>query len=532
MTASPVKDYQAAVAEAFSALTSGHMAEAEKALRAIIDRFGPEPDAAFLLGSLLQRRGECEEAVDFLRHAKGARDTDPAFHFTLADALNTAGRHGEAEAHYRRLTELGPDNPKHWNLLGKCLHAQLRHADAEPHLRRAAEAKPDDGPLLNDLGLCVQEQGRNEDAREIFARISALMPNSAGVHYNLGNALFDLRRPEDAIASYRRAIELEPKRATAHLHLAYAHLIQGHFEAAWPEYEWRWRAGVNLSHWQDFKTPLWDGGELGSKTLAVFAEQGLGDTLQFCRFIPQLLDRYPEATVLLYTQAPLARLISTLSSSPRLTVLPLGAETPEYDLRLPLMSLPGRLGISFADIESAEQGARAPYLRAPADAVDRFAPVLGACTGLKVGIAWAAFAERRGSSRRSCPLADLGPLLEVSGVSFINLQKDIPAEETPLPDALLDPMNMVEDFADTAGLVSHLDLVISVDTATVHLAGALRVPVWVMVPHAGDWRWFLDRDDSPWYPTAKLFRQDVNGEWDDVVSRVRDALAALAAVPA
>jgi glutathione S-transferase len=277
---------------------------------------------------------------------------------------------------------------------------------------------------------------------------------------------------------------------------------------------------------RNFTEPLWLGREpLAGRTILLHAEQGFGDTLQFVRYAKRVSDL--GATVLLEVQAPLKRLLSDIEGIAQ--VLARGEPLPRFDLHCPLMSLPLAFGTALSTIP-----ADIPYLRAPADRVARWHARLGERRSLRVGIAWAGISLHKNNHQRSIALARFAALLAASGIEFVNIQKDItPADAAALRGHanLIQIGDELRDFADTAAVISLLDLVVSADTSVVHLAGALGRPVWVLLPFSPDFRWLLGREDSPWYPTARLFRQPRFGDWESVLARVRDELERLAAAP-
>jgi len=310
------------------------------------------------------------------------------------------------------------------------------------------------------------------------------------------------------------------------MNLCFLLLITGRFEEGWEEHEWRWRMRQSSMVERTFPVPLWGGEPIAGRTILLHAEQGLGDTLQFCRYAPLI---EPGARVIVEVQAPLARLVSRMPGIAQVVVR--GQALPPFDLHCPLLSLPRAFGTTLATVPGK------PYLAAdPADSAS-WRERLAALPGLKVGLVWAGEPRENWpklaaiDARRSMALKTLAQLGDAAGVSFISLQKGKPAAQATDPPAgmsLVDHTAELKDFADTAALIENLDLVICVDTSVAHLAGGMGKPVWLLNRFDTCWRWLLDRDDSPWYPTLRQFRQPSPGDWLAVVARVRDALQRLA----
>jgi len=305
-----------------------------------------------------------------------------------------------------------------------------------------------------------------------------------------------------------------------HWNLALALLVQGHFPEGWEEYEWRWKTKGLLSPRQLLPQPLWDGRPLAGRAILLHAEQGLGDTIQFIRYLPLVAQR--GGRVIVECQPELQRLVQAMT--PDIPVLARGQPLPDFAFQCPLLSLPKALGTTLATIP-----ATVPYLHADAQNVQMWRDRLaGHGSALKVGLIWAGNPHHKNDRNRSVKLASLAPLAQVPGVQFYSLQKGAAAAQakTPPPGMdLIDRTDDLQDFADTAAMIANLDLVIAVDTSVVHLAGALAKPVWTLLPYCPDWRWLLKRQDSPWYPTMRLFRQPEIGDWDSVIQQLAAALA-------
>ena len=429
------------------------------------------------------------------------------------------GDTASAERDYRAALAVAPDHPTALHYLGVIHYQRNRLGDALPLLERAVGLVPHEPEFHNNLGLALAAADRTDEAIAKFRQALALKPDLATAWNNLGLSLQDVNELPDAIAAFRGALRLTPDFAQAHWNLALALLVSGHYAEGWREYEWRYRAQT-FGAAATSSAPRWQGEALAGRTLLLAAEQGLGDALQFVRFAAPLAAG--GARVIVRASDALYEI---LASAPGVAqVLRDGDTLPAHDFQLPLLSIPGML-----DVDERAIPATVPYL-APAQAhVEALAPAIAAVQGkLRVGLSWAGNTRHVNDRRRSCPLAALAPLLELPDIAWFSLQK-IDGEEqiAQVPAArhiqLLDARN---DFAQKAALIEGLDIVISVDTSNAHLAGALGKAVWILLPFAPDWRWRLGRTDSPWYPTARLFRQPRAGDWASVVAEVRAALVA------
>jgi tetratricopeptide (TPR) repeat protein len=479
------------VVAAFRLQTAGRIAEAEAAYRAVLAEEPGQIEALDLLAQLCRARGDLGEAL------------------TLYAAVMKAAR-GSAEAASNH---------------GVVLIELKRPAEALASLDRALILQPGFVPALYNRGNALLGLDRFEEALRSYDRAIALDPGHVDAWYNRGNALRELRRRDEALASFRRAQALAPERADLHVNEDLTLLQMGRLREGFSAYEWRRRAAQAA-----LPGTLWLGGEqIAGKTIFLQAEQGLGDTLQFIRYAPLLAAQ--GASVVAAVPAALRPLIATMEN---VTALDESDGQPAADFHCPIMSLP----LAFAT-ELATIPANVPYLRASPDRVAHWHQRLPTTASPRIGLVWAGSAGFEGDRRRSMPFAalnaKLGPLAAASGITFVGLQRDIPARDVVAVGEAGDFLNIgpeLRDFTDTAAVVSLLDLVIGVDTAVVHLAGAMGKPVWIMLPFSPDFRWLLDRTDSPWYPTARLFRQPAPGDWTNVIARIADGLASIACGPA
>lgn len=435
----------------------------------------------------------------------------------LAGSFWQEGNLTEAEHLYWRAHRLNPSDPTILSNLGNVFWAQRKSTEAIRCYREALRQCPDSVETWINLGVALSDEGFYADAESSLRRALALRPGFPEIHLNLGMTLARDGRPDEALAEYEEALRLRPDYAEAHRNRGMIWLSRGDFTRGWAEYEWRLRCWGTVSN--GFREPRWRGEDLEGRTILLHAEQGLGDTLQFVRFAPLVKARGGRVSVLC---APaLVRLLASCDGVDG--VFGCVAHLPEFDLHAPLMSLPGTLGITLENLPS-----HVPYLSAPTDLVEHWRVPLTSVAGLRVGIAWQGNPKHQADRRRSVRLSLFAGLAEQAGVRLISLQRGVGLEqlEGRFPvETLVAEEDAAGDFAETAAIMAHLDLVVTADTAVAHLAGALGVKVWVLLPYVADWRWLIDRTDSPWYPTMRLFRQELPGDWDGVFRKVADALS-------
>jgi hypothetical protein len=375
------------------------------------------------------------------------------------------------------------------------------------------------------LGSALRRLRRFEEAADACRKAIELNPTSPMERYNLGVVYLDQCRIAEAIACLREAVELKPTEPLPHWGLALALLVDGQFAEGWKEYEWRWECTELFPARPKFSQPTWDGSDLSGKTILLHSEQGFGDAIQFARYATLLARQ--EARVILQCSPMMRRLFATIPGVHAIHCEP--EPLPRFDVHCSLLSLPRTLGTTLETIP-----AQIPYLSANPDLAAAWKQRLAAIAGKrKVGIAWAGNPDHQRDQDRSCGLAALAPLASHADVALISLQKGPAASQTaaPPPGMILhDFTPELETFADTAALIANLDLVITVDTSIAHLAGAMGKPVWTLLAFAPDWRWLLNRTDSPWYPTMRLFRQPSPGDWGSVVAAVCEQLGLLGSV--
>ncbi len=423
-----------------------------------------------------------------------------------------AGDDSAAADACRQVLAVAPNHAEALNLLG-VIACQNNHPETGALLIRQAVAS--NGQVANyhaNLAGALTQAGRFEDAVACCRRALALAPAHAGALNTLGATLSVLGQHTAAAGPLRQAIGVEPGHAEAHFNLACVLLAQGDMSAGWREYEWRWQSGYFRNHLREFAQPQWHGEPAVGRTLLIHAEQGVGDTLQFCRYAP--LVAKSGLHVILEVPAPLVRLVQSLAGVDR--VIARNDPLPPFDLHCPMLSLPLAMGTTLETIPGD-----VPYLHPEAGLVVDWRGRLDAMSGSvpRVGLVWAGSPALPGmDSRRSLAPQALAPLFTVPGLQFFSLQKDGPAAPVDFP--LVDVMAEVKDYADTAALVANLDLVISVDTSVLHLAGAMGKPVWLLDRFGPCWRWMLGRQDTPWYPGLRIFRQPLAGDWATVLADV------------
>ena len=384
--------------------------------------------------------------------------------------------------------------------------------DAEHLYRQALDYEPDLVDALVGLGAMLSDQGQFDEAIACCRRVVELAPHIAEVHYNLAIPLVKRNRLDEALASYRRAIDLKPDNAEFHTRYALTLLLNGQFAEGWSENEWRWKQPGKQQ--ANPSRPRWNGEPLAGRTIVLPTEQGHGDTLQFVRYAELVKQR--GGIVVVESQAPLVRLLASCRGVDR--VVARNQPLPAYDVIAPLLSLPGIFGTTLESIP-----ANVPYLAAAPALVAEWQKRLSGAAEFKIGIAWQGNPTHRADKERSIPLSHFAPLAAIPGIRLYSLQVGLGRDQlagSSLRTIVTDLGDELGDFHNTAAAVRNLDLVITCDSAPAHLAGALGVPVWVPLAFSPDWRRLLGRNDTPWYPTMRLFRQTEPGQWTSVFERI------------
>jgi tetratricopeptide (TPR) repeat protein len=476
-------------------------------------------EAYYLLGDAWLSQGRPGDALAAHTATIRLRPDLAAAHNNRGIAFYRSGRMVDAAAAHRAAIRLQPDFAEAYCNLGNVLNGLNLRQDAIAAFRAALHVRPDLAEAYHNLGNALIESGRIDEAFRSLKLAVCLLPDCAEAYFSLGNILKGWGRLDDARIANDIALCLKPDFANARLNDAICRLSRGDFAAGWPQYEWRWRGATDKLAIRDFAQPRWTGESFVGRTVLLHAEQGMGDTIQFCRYAPRVAER--GGRVVMEVQGPLKRLLSGLPGVDR--VVASGEGLPSFDRHCPLMSLPGIFATSMETIP-----ALTPYLRPPDAARARWQDRLGdPADGLRVGIAWAGSPKHGNDGNRSLAFAQLAPLWTVAGIRWFSLQVGArQADLAAAPPGLIDDLSpALSDFAETAAALAELDLLVSADTAIAHLAGAIGRPAWILLPFPADWRWLGDRADSPWYPTVRLFRQARPGEWAEVLRRVAQALA-------
>ena len=494
----------------------GRFDEAAACCRRALELKPDFAEAHYNLGAILAKQTDLDGAVACYRRALQLNPDLAEAHNNLAAVLKDQNKLDEAAACCRRTLELKPDFAEAHANLAAVFQKQEKFDEAVAEYRRTLELNPDLVEVHNELAVVLSTQGRFDEAAACWRRALELKPDFAEAHHNRGIALMQQGKPEEALTCLREALEVKPDFAEAHNNRAMTLIQLGRFTEGWPEYEWRWKRKGQEE--PILPQPRWTGTPLAGRTILLRSEQGLGDTLQFIRYAEHL--KQQGGTVIAEIPAVLARLVARCPGVDR--VVAVGERMPAFDVHLPLLSLPGMLHTTLENIP-----ANVPYLSAAEELVQKWQQELGSETGFKIGIAWQGNRAHPSDRTRSIPLARFAGLARIPGVRLYSLQMGAGREQlTELANLMpiTDLGDRLGDFHNTAAILGNLDLVISCDSAPVHLAGALGVRVWVALAFAPDWRWMLGRTDSPWYPTMRLFRQNAPGDWEDVFQKIQAEL--------
>ncbi|MGA2442359.1 MAG: tetratricopeptide repeat protein [Tepidisphaeraceae bacterium] len=495
----------------------GRLDEAIRCFEKALALGSRDPNVLNNYADSLRKAGKPDRALPIFHQAIAIDPRLAEAHNNLGIALADLGRIDEAVASYRQAIRLNPRFAEARNNLGNALLKKRLFDEAIVEFEQALAARPDYPEAMMNLGAALKARNQDDRAIDLFRRALRLRPDFFEALLNYGQALCDSRHFDDAIAAFRKAIALRPDDPAAHFHLSGVLLLTGNFSDGWREYEWRLlKPDFGIAKTR-FPQPRWTGQDLAGKRIFLHAEQGAGDIIQFSRLAALLSQR--GAQTILACPPTLLRLMRSLDGVSHLITNTQLA--PDFDYHCYLLSLPLLLGLNLQTIP-----ANVPYLRAQPELAEHWrSRLMPLGNRKKVGLVWAGNPNHSNDHNRSIPPSAFAPLAEISGVSFISLQKNDAPNPLPPPGfELIDHTAEIFDYADTAGLIANLDLVIAADTSVAHLAGALAKPVWTLLPFHPDLRWMLDRSDSPWYPTMRLFRQPRPGDWQTPIRQIADAL--------
>ena len=479
-------------------------------------------EAYFNMGNAFRKKKHPDQAMASYRRAVKINPSLYEAYNNLGLVLQAQGNLIEAQSNYRRVLQIKPDFAMAYYNIGMLFYKEKKLDEAITSVRRALRLNPDiDNAHLN-LGIALYEKGLLDEALASYQQAVQQKPDSVDALTNLGIVLHEKQRLDEAMSAYRKILQLKPDDAEAHWNLSISLLLAGNYEAGWREYEWR--QYVKEFEKREFPQPRWKGEDIRGRTILLFAEQGIGDAIQFIRYAPLVARK--GAKVAVECQVELAALLTGVHGEQ--VVIKRGDPLPEFDMYCPLMSLPFLFNTSLETIPAA-----IPYIRTDFLLRERWGKrMLRDPDSFRVGLAWSGNPKYKHDYRRSCTPDAFACLANIGDITYFSLQKGQAAEQAKnLPSGLklVDFMSEVDDFADTVAIIENLDLVISVDTAVAHLAGALGKTVWTLLPYAPDWRWMLGREDSPWYPTMRLFRQESPGAWGPVIEKVAVELRLLQA---
>lgn len=494
---------------------AGQFAEAQRLYQVVLQQQPNHPNALYFLGLLAHQTGQLPTAIELYQAAIAAQPDYAEAHVNLGAALQQQGRTEAAIGHYQAALRANPNNANAHINLGVTLQQQGRLEAAIGRFQKAIQLNPNLVEAYSNLGHVLKEMGELEQAITQYQTALQRQPNDPDIYRDLGDVLQDVGRFDEAIGLYDRALALNPNHVTVRGSRIRALLISGNLQQGFAEYD-PWRLGLS-SQARSFPQPAWQGEALEGKSILLYPEAGagLGDTLQFVRYAPLVAER--GGRVIIECQEPLLRLLRRVEGIEKVVVT--GGALPTFDVQASLLSLPHILGTTLETIPNA-----IPYLAASKR--PSFHIPVPENTHLKVGLVWGGNPEHLQDRDRSCPLQEFQAFLQLPGIAFYSLQKGAHRSElTNLSEgSIVDLSDRLGDFADTATAIAQLDQVITVDTAVAHLAGAMGKSVWILLAFAPDWRWLMNRTDSPWYPTARLFRQPRRQDWASVCNQVATAL--------
>lgn len=511
--------------QAIQAFQGGNFDRASSILIKIIQSNSKCLPALHVLGIIKASQASYKEAADFLGKAARLNPDDASIQYNLAKALADSGSHKESITHHKKAVELAPNNHEAWLNYGKTISNLHLYEEALHIYDKAILISPNYAEAWTNRGNTLHELRQHDQAIKSFEKAISINANFADAFYNLGITQQEIHCLDEAILSFKKAISLNYNSASAHWNLALCYLIKGNLEDGFVEYESRWNRGEigNSIEKRSFDKPLWLGVEsLQDKTILLYGEQGLGDFIQFCRYVKLVSNQ--GARIILEAPDSLAGLLNGLEGISQLVIK--GEELPPFDYQCPLLSLPLAFKTNINNIPSAEGYIN---LNIPPNKLIEWKTRLGPKVRPRIGLVWSGSSQHKNDSNRSLLLSNILAYLP-QHLEYVNLQKEIrdvdklTLESNP---QILSFAGNLNNFVDTAALLDCLDLVISVDTSVAHLSGALGKKTWVLLPYSPDWRWLLDRVDSPWYSSMKLYRQSIAGDWNGPLEKIKEDLLSL-----
>ena len=501
-------------------LNAGNYGEAVKSFQTALSKSEFFFEALHDLGTTYALMGRLEEGVACYLKALKLKDDSPELFFNLGRLFDELKKYPEALTHYEKAITLNSHFSQAWFNSGTAYYELKQYKEALSRYNQAISIEPNFAEAHYNRGNALAELNQLEESLKSYNRAISIDPHYAEAFNSRGKILVELKRFNDAIDSYNKAISIHLNYPSAHWNLSLCQLLTGNYEAGWLEYEWRWKDDAirSVAGIRHFLEPIWHGTEpLNGKTILLYAEQGLGDTIQFARYAPLVTKL--GAKVLLEVQPPLAQLLRGVEGVHKVVVR--GEKLPKFDYQCPLMSLPLAFKTTLETIPNST-----PYIFSEKNKAAKWRDKLGRKNKLRIGITWSSDSSFKNDNLRSMSFSQFVRCLPLtnSDYEFIALQKVIKENDKDLfysQNKIKFYGDSFEDFSDTAALIEGLDLVISTCTSIPHLTCAMNIPTWVLLPYSPDWRWLLDREDSPWYPSAKLYRQAEFDVWDDVLLKVK-----------
>ncbi|MBM4135623.1 MAG: tetratricopeptide repeat protein [Nitrospira sp.] len=497
---------------------AGNLQQTEYLCKEILKAQPHNADILHLLGVIYYQCKNYDFALKYITEAVQFNPANSDAYYNLGNVFTEKGQLDKAGACYQKALQLNPQLTDAYNNLGNIFANKGQLDEAINCYQKALQLNSNFTEAYNNTGLALQDKGQFDEAIAYYQKALQINQNYVEAYNNLGLTFQEQGQFEKATDCYRKALQLNPNFADAHYNLSQILLLTGNFKDGWKESVWRWKI-IDNPYRRHFKQPVWNGSDISNRTILLLAEEGFGDTIQFIRYVPLVAQR--SAEVVIVCQKDLRSLFKNFDGIYK--VIAYGEKLPEFDVYCHLEDLPFIFETTLESIP-----ATIPYI-----AVD---PVLTLKwrdkvqhdnLKMKIGIAWSANPTHKNERNRSCLLTNFLSLAQLDEITFFSLQKGDAATQAKNPPhgmKLIDYTDGINDFSDTAAFIENLDLVISADTAVVHLAGALGKPVWTLIPFSPDSRWLLNREDSPWYPTMRLFRQNSPGDWDGVFERVYIAL--------